>query len=277
MATYAIGDVHGCWQTLSALLDRVGFDEKVDRLWFTGDLVNRGPGSLRVLRFVRDLGDRATVVLGNHDLHLLALAAGVRRRKRRDTLDELLSAPDREELLDWLRHRPLFHKEEAWAIVHAGLIPRWSFAVAERLAQDSSEALLSDEAPQLLAAYEAPSARGEHDRWPASDGLPGTTVAVLNALTRLRTCTSDGRMDLDNTAGPESARPGFAPWFSLSAALAEGRTIVFGHWASLGPVVSERLVALDAGCAWGGALAAVRLDDRELIRVPCRDELTTDD
>jgi bis(5'-nucleosyl)-tetraphosphatase (symmetrical) len=263
MATYAIGDVHGCWRSLEALLARVGFERNRDRLWFTGDLVNRGPESLEVLRFVRGLGDAAVAVLGNHDLHLLSRAAGVRGAKRSDTLDDVLAAADREELLAWLRLRPLLHREGEWTMVHAGLLPQWSVAAAERAARLAETHLRAGIVPALFL----PS-RGPVPRWGEHLGEPLRARLALAALTRMRGCDPEGRPDLRLTGPPAELPRPLLPWFEMQSRGSRDTRVIFGHWAALGLHVAGGVFCLDTGCAWGGALTALRLDDQELFEVP---------
>jgi bis(5'-nucleosyl)-tetraphosphatase (symmetrical) len=262
MATYAIGDVQGCFDELQALFARIGFDATRDRLWFVGDLVNRGPKSLEVLRTVRALGDRAVVVLGNHDLHLVCLYEGHARRREEDTLDGLLEAPDAGELIGWLRTRPLMHVEADYAMVHAGLLPGWSIEQARARAREVEEALAAPRYREFLAHMYG----SLPDRW--SDSLTGwdRLRVVVNAMTRMRFCTREGVMEF-HAKGAEPP-PGFAPWFALRAGRAEP-AIVCGHWSALGLKLEARLAALDTGCVWGGALSALRLEDRRLYQVPC--------
>ena len=265
MATWVIGDVQGCHAALRALLERIGWDRQRDRLWFAGDLVNRGPRSLEVLRFVHGLGERAVTVLGNHDLYLLALAEGIAPRKARTTVDDVLVAPDRDELLDWLRRRPFVHHEGEFAMVHAGILPVWSFAEAVRRAREAEDAMAGPRWQALLARWvERPriQPRGRHaelDRF----------VLALQSFTQLRTCTPDGEAALEADGPPESAPRGCRPWFELRAWFAREPTIVFGHWAALGFRDLGRFVAMDSGCVWGGTLTALRLDDRTVVSVPC--------
>lgn len=261
MATYAIGDVQGCFDELRALLDKMGFAVG-DRLWFVGDLVNRGPKSLEVLRFVRALGEQAIVVLGNHDLHLVAQHEGLERTKKDDTLDDVLGAPDRRELVDWLRTRPLMHAAGNYVMVHAGLVPQWTIEQALALAREVQAALAAPDYRQFLAHMYG----GEPDRW--HDNLQGfdRLRVIVNAMTRLRFCTAQGRMQF-GAKGKEPPR-GYRPWFELRPG-AE-RTLVFGHWSALGLQLTARLAGLDSGCVWGGKLSALRLDDRTLYQVGCR-------
>lgn len=260
MATYAIGDVHGCSRTLDALLAELPLDFARDRLWLVGDLVNRGPDSLGVLRWAREtaerMGERFVAVLGNHDLHLLARAAGVARPKRRDTLEELLAAPDRDELVAWLRERPLLHRDGETFLVHAGLLPEWSVEDAEALAREAEATLQGLEACRLLAAYAA--SRGRADR----------TLAVL---TLLRAVDGEGRPCFDFTGPPEEAPAGLVPWFDAPGRRSAEAQAVFGHWAALGLRRASGVCALDSGCVWGGTLSAVRLDDGELWQVENRE------
>lgn len=262
MATYAIGDVQGCFDELQALLARIGFDAARDRLWFVGDLVNRGPKSLEVLRAVRALGDRATVVLGNHDLHLVCLYESYARRRGEDTLDDLLSAPDAVELVGWLRTRPLMHVEAGYAMVHAGLLPGWSIDQARALAREVEEALAAPHYREFVAHMYG----SLPDRW--SDALTGwdRLRVIVNAMTRMRFCTREGVMEF-RAKGTEPPL-GFAPWFALRENCAEP-AIVCGHWSALGLKLEARLAALDTGCVWGGALSALRLEDRRLYQVSC--------
>lgn len=263
MATYAIGDVHGCWRSLEALLERVSFDSTSDRLWFTGDLVNRGPDSLQVLRFVSGLGDAAVAVLGNHDLHLLSLAAGVRAAKRSDTLDDVLAAPDRERLLAWLRLRPLLHREGGWTMVHAGLLPQWSVVAAEQAARLAEAHLRAGIEPALFL----PS-RGPAPCWDEHLDESLRARLALAALTRMRGCDPAGRPDLGLTGPPAELPPPLLPWFGMESRGSRDERVIFGHWAALGLHVEEGAFCLDTGCAWGGALTALRLDDQELFDVP---------
>lgn len=268
MATWAIGDVQGCNAPLQALLERCAFDPARDRVWFVGDLVNRGSDSLGVLRFVMGLGDRAVTVLGNHDLHLLAVAAGVRKASRKDTLLEVLEAPDREEILHWLRHRPLAHREHGLPhlMVHAGVPPQWSAEDVLARAAEVEAALRGSLCAEFLGHM-----YGDHpDLW--SEELEGfeRLRVITNYLTRMRFCTAEGRLDIDNKGGPDSANRGFAPWFSHPTRAAAGTPIVFGHWAALeGKADTENVHALDTGCVWGSRLRAMRLEDGALLHCDC--------
>jgi len=264
MATYAIGDVHGCFETLRRLLRRIAFDPRQDRLWLVGDLVNRGPRSLEVLRWAVAQGDRIVAVLGNHDLHLLARAAGVAEAKRRDTLEAVLEARDRDDLLLWLRHRPLVHREERFLLVHAGLFPSWSPGDAERLAREVEERLRGDKGPKLLAVV----GRKTPERW--QDGLTGQerARAALSGFAGLRTLDEQERMCPDFSGSPRDAPKGCRPWFSVAGRKSAGVTVVFGHWAALGLHVEDGIAALDTGCVWGRELTAMRLEDGRLFQQP---------
>ena len=261
MATYAIGDIQGCFDELQALLEKVGYGKK-DRLWFVGDLVNRGPKSREVLRFVRGLGKRAVVVLGNHDLHLVTQHEGFAKPRGDDTFTDVLEARDREELVDWLRKRPMMHAEGGYAMVHAGLLPQWSVRKAVKLGAEVEAALRARSYRKFLANMYG----SKPDEW--SDGLEGwdRLRVIVNAMTRMRFSTPQGKMDFK--AKGARAPEGYRPWFELRAP--ENEKLVFGHWSALGLKVTQRVAALDSGCVWGGKLTAMRLEDRKLYAVPCR-------
>lgn len=271
MATYVIGDIQGCHADLCALLDRLRFDKARDRLWFTGDLVNRGPASLAALRFVRDLGERAVVVLGNHDLHLLACrhVDGIKQRPG-DTLDDVLAAPDRDELLDWLRTRPLIHHDRAHGLtlVHAGLPPQWS--VPEALALGGEMAALlrgPDLAGTLSRMY-----GNLPDHWDEELAGAARFRFVVNAFTRLRYVTDDGRLDMKAKGAPGTQRAGLVPWYAAPARRSRAERIVFGHWSTLRLTPAEEarynVLPLDTGAVWGGSLTAYRIEDGARFSVP---------
>lgn len=263
MATYAIGDVQGCYDELRALLVQIGFDPARDRLWFVGDLVNRGPKSLEVLRFVRSLGDvTAVTVLGNHDLHLLCLAEGLAKRREDDTLDAVLAAPDAADLLCWLRARPLMHREGEHAMVHAGLLPQWSIEQALALAGEVEAALRAPGYRGFLAELYGSKPACWNDALEGWDRLR----VVVNAMTRMRFCSPEGVMDLHVKS--DKAPAGYLPWFETRPPRAEPK-IVCGHWSALGLRLTARVSALDAGCVWGGSLVALRLEDGALAQLPC--------
>jgi bis(5'-nucleosyl)-tetraphosphatase (symmetrical) len=265
VSTYAIGDVQGCYNELLALLERFAFDPAADRLWFVGDLVNRGRQSLEVLRYVRGLGDRAEVVLGNHDLHLLAVAEGLSRARADDTLGAVLAASDRESLLEWLRRRPLMIVEGSYAVVHAGLLPQWDIPGAAALAAEVCATLQSSNRRSFLESMYG----SKPDRW--SDSLSGTDRlrVIVNAMTRMRFCTSEGAMDMVTKGEAANAPPGFLPWFDVPGRRGTAHTILFGHWSALGLYQGNSVAGLDTGCVWGGSLTALRLEDRALFDVPC--------
>ncbi|NBU26609.1 MAG: symmetrical bis(5'-nucleosyl)-tetraphosphatase [Gammaproteobacteria bacterium] len=270
MARIAVGDVQGCHDELRALLRTARFSADRDQLWFVGDLVNRGPDSLGVLRFVRALDANAQVVLGNHDLHLLAVArgAGGRRLRKDDTLDEVLAAPDRDALLDWLQTRPLAVRAPTRGggpaggrddlMVHAGVPPQWSVDDTLRIAAEVERALRDDAAGLFAAMY-----GDQPDRWdPALAGHDRLRFAI-NALTRMRFVDRDGVVDLKMKGAPDAAPRGWYPWFDAPGRRSAASRIIMGHWSTLGLVVRDDLIALDTGCVWGGALTAVSLDDPE--------------
>jgi bis(5'-nucleosyl)-tetraphosphatase (symmetrical) len=260
MATYAIGDVQGCYDELQRLLAESGFDRRRDRLCLVGDLVNRGPKSLEVLRFVRDLGERAVTVLGNHDLHLVSQHEGLERARRDDSFADVLGARDADELVDWLRHRPMMHADGDYAMVHAGVLPQWSIERALALAGEVEQALRGKEHRAFLANMYGSTP----DAW--SDSLSGwdRLRVIVNAMTRLRFCTRDGRMEF--RAKGLRAPPGYFPWYELRR---DAQRIVCGHWSALGLKLTAAVAAIDTGCVWGGRLSALRLEDGALFEVAC--------
>ncbi len=265
MATYAIGDIQGCYDEMRRLLDTVAFDPAQDALWFVGDLVNRGPHSLEVLRFVKALGDRAVTVLGNHDLHLLVVAAGVRKPHPEDTLDALLHAPDRDELLDWLRRRPLIHVDAGYAMVHAGLLPQWSIAQAQALARETETVLQSPNHGEFLKRMYGNEPKQWHDELTGHDRLR----VIINAMTRLRLCTADGHMEFTHKTGLKTAPAGYWPWFDVPTRASRETPVIFGHWAALGLMLRTDVLGLDSGCVWGRRLTALRLEDRRIFQCGC--------
>lgn len=263
---FAIGDLQGCAGSFEQLVARIPPDSG---LRLVGDLINRGPASLQTLRAVRAMGERAETVLGNHDIHALAAAAGVRRNGKSDTLFDLLAAPDREDLLTWLRHRPLALLEENFLFVHAGVLPQWSADQVIELAREVEEQLQGPNWQGFLADIFGNAA----DRWDNSlRGIERHRV-VVNALTRLRYCTIDGVMDFKTKEGLGRAPAGFMPWFDIPGRRTADVTVVCGHWSTLGLVMRPNLMALDTGCVWGGKLTAARLApdlaQREVIQVDC--------
>jgi bis(5'-nucleosyl)-tetraphosphatase (symmetrical) len=260
MATWAIGDVQGCFDELSALLDRIRFDATRDILWFVGDLVNRGPKSLEVLRFVHGLGKAARVVLGNHDLHLVCRIEGLWKRRADDTLDTIIDAPDGAELVDWLRAQPLMHVEGGHAMVHAGLLPDWSIERARGYSREVEDALAARDYREFLAQMYG----SEPSRW--SDKLEGwdRLRAIVNVFTRMRFSTAANDIEVRTKGNVPPA--GYKPWFDFRRS-ADSADIVCGHWSTLGLKLTDRVMAIDTGCVWGGSLTALRLDDRKVEQV----------
>lgn len=267
MATYAVGDIQGCFDPLCRLLDKLGFDSTSDKLWVAGDLVNRGPESLKTLRYLKSLGDSCIAVLGNHDLHLLAVSCGLRSLKASDTLTEILEAPDREELLEWLRHCPLVHHDAIRQItmVHAGIPPIWSVQDALTYAKKVEESLQGDKYKKTLKKL---FKSDQPQRWDNDLGPWKKLRLTTNYFTRMRFCSHDGQLDLKNkTSLPE---PGFAPWYSHPQSPCYRETILFGHWAALeGKTNQSNIHALDTGCVWGKELTAINLDTFERTSVSC--------
>jgi bis(5'-nucleosyl)-tetraphosphatase (symmetrical) len=272
LARYAIGDLQGCHEELQQLLQRLRFSADRDRLVFTGDLVNRGPGSLETLRLVRSLGANAQTVLGNHDLHLLAHAFDPAPPLRDgDTLAPVLAAPDRDRLVDWLLQQPLALRGrgdgDGELVVHAGLIPQWTADDAMAAADEAAAALRADPRAFLATMY-----GNEPKRWSADLPRADRLRFTVNVLTRLRFCDPDGRIDFRAKGAPDSAPPPLRPWFDHPDRRSRGTRIVFGHWSALGYLRRIDLLCLDTGCVWGGALTALDLDDPEArpVRIPCR-------
>lgn len=267
MATYAIGDLQGCYTELTDLLDHIGFSASRDRLWLVGDLVNRGPDSLAVLQFLRSLGDQATIVLGNHDLHLIMQSEGFGRHSAEDTLTPILDSSERDPLLSWLRGLPLFHVEGEYAMVHAGLLPQWSVEQAASLAEEVSQTLAH---PKRYLELLANMWGSQPDHW--QDDLVGwdRLRVVVNAMTRMRFCNDAGVMEFKAKGKPEHAPHGCRPWFDVPNRKSLTHTLVCGHWSALGLRMEPRFIALDTGCLWGGQLTAVRLEDRKVFQVPSR-------
>jgi bis(5'-nucleosyl)-tetraphosphatase (symmetrical) len=258
MSRYAIGDVQGCYTELRLLLDKLTFDPATDRVWFTGDLVNRGDHSLETLRYVRSLGDAAVTVLGNHDLHLLAVAAGVARTKSKDTLAPILDAPDRDELLDWLRTRPLLYREDDFLLVHAGLIPQWTGDDALTYAAEVETWLRGEDYRELLQ-----NMYGDYpDIWTDSLTAWPRLRFITNCCTRMRYCDRVGRLDLKHKGSPGQQPARLMPWFEIKRRKTRDLHVIFGHWSTLGAYSGDGVTCLDSGCLWGGQLSAFNLDDR---------------
>jgi len=271
VAIYAIGDVQGCYTQLQKLLSKLNFNAEEDTLWFSGDLVNRGHQSLDVLRFVKNLGAGAVTVLGNHDLHLMAVAEGVTKYRRHDTFKDILDAADRDDLLTWLRHQPLLHYDAAlnMTMVHAGIVPQWSRHIATQCASEVEAVLRSSNYRKFFKHMYG----DEPNLW--SDSLTGWERLrfITNTFTRLRYCDKKGRQTLQ-VKGPLGSQPkGYLPWFNVPNRQSRGDTLLFGHWASLGTGFFDNVIALDSACAWGGSLSALRIDvqdNRQFINVPCK-------
>ena len=269
MAIYAIGDIQGCYNELQQLLEKLHFDPSADRLWLTGDLVNRGPRSLEVLRLVRSLGSKAVTVLGNHDLHLLALWQHHHRHfKSNDTLAAIFAAPDGEELLDWLRCQPLMHYDAQldFAMLHAGLPPQWDLQQALACAAEVEAVLRSDRFDEFLGHMYG----NKPDLWSANLSGWDRLRFIVNCLTRLRFCTLEGKLDFKHKGHP-GEQPGkdHLPWFQLPQRKSRDTRIVFGHWSTLGLYQSDNVHAIDTGCLWGGSLTALKLEDGSLTALPC--------
>ena len=269
MAVYAVGDLQGCLEPLQCLLEHVNFDQTTDQLWLVGDLVNRGPQSLETLRFLYSIRHSVTCVLGNHDLHLLAASRNIERLKKGDTLRGILEAPDCDELLQWVRRQKLLHydAERNVAMVHAGIPPQWSLKKALRLAAEVEAALHDDDLyqPYLEGMY-----GNEPNKW--DNDLHGVTRlrVITNYFTRMRFCTSEGKLDLKGKEGVDTAPPGYAPWFSYKERKSKDAKIIFGHWAALeGKCDEPGIFALDTGCVWGGAMTLLNVDTGVRLQCAC--------
>ena len=259
MATYVIGDIQGCYDELRQLLKKIQFNKEQDTLWFAGDLVNRGPKSLEVLRFVKGLGKSAITVLGNHDLHLLALWKGHQKNtKENNTLAPILAAPDCDELMEWLRNRPLmFHDVElGFSLLHAGLPPQWSHKKALKYAREVEAVIRGDHFDEFIANMYG----NKPDHW--SEDLIGWERIrfMVNCFTRIRFCTSKGVLDLKMKGGLKSENPDYHPWFRITERKSANTPIIFGHWSTLGLHQENNTFSIDTGCLWGGSLTAMRID-----------------
>ncbi len=271
MSTYAIGDLQGCYSELQDLLDKINFDETNDQLWFVGDLVNRGPNSLKCLQFVKSLGSNARTVLGNHDLHLLAITNGVRTPHRKDTVDEILKADDSKKLLKWLRNRPLLvnDSELNYTMIHAGLPPQWSLEKAKELAQETESLLQSKQFNNFIHNMYG----DQPDTW--SDNLKDDDRYryIINCFTRIRYVQENGKLNLKEKASPGSQNKVLTPWYALPERKTKKDKIIFGHWSTVhlgneNNFKQYKVYPLDTGCLWGGTLTAMRLEDEKLFSVP---------
>jgi bis(5'-nucleosyl)-tetraphosphatase (symmetrical) len=268
MATYAIGDIQGCYRTLKRLLKRIAFHPQNDRILLVGDLVNRGPNSLDVLRWASGLGERVISVLGNHDIHLIAMAKGVSEIRRTKILDQVLRARDSDKLIKWLRKRPIMYREHQFILVHAGILPAWTISEAEHEARKLEELIQGNTCATFLKfCY-----RSQSHIWHSElSGLEKSAVA-LNAFTRMRMCKSPNEMEFAFAGKPSDAPEGLTPWFQVKGRHEHGRVIIFGHWAALGLRVLPHTIALDSGCVWGQYLTAYRIDDGAIFIEPSLDK-----
>lgn len=266
MAIYAVGDIQGCLEPLQRLLAQVHFDPGRDQLWSVGDIVNRGPESLRTLRFVKGLGSAFRMVLGNHDLHLLAVASGRRPSHRKDTLGDILTAADRDELLHWLQRQPLLLHDHNYVLVHAGIPPQWSLAEAKMYAAEIAAVLRDERADSYFAALYGDTP----DCWTANLAPPERWRLITNYFTRMRFCDRNGRLELTTKLGPEQPPAGFLPWYLHVERKTRAVNIVFGHWAALqGRPCGAHLFPTDTGCGWGRQLSLLQLGAERYVRVEC--------
>ncbi len=270
-STYAIGDLQGCDQQLAMLLEKIKRQAKTKtqtqstKFIFVGDIVNRGPQSLHTLQRIHKLGEDAEMVLGNHDLHLLAVAKGIRKAHASDTLGDILNSPHCDVWIDWLRRQPLALHKNHHLIVHAGVLPQWTTQQTLELAREVETCLQGPDWVDFLREMYGNTPRQWDDKLTGTDRLR----CIVNGLTRIRFCTKDGVMDLDTKEGINAALPDHMPWFDVPERKTSDTTIVFGHWSTLGLMLRPNLISLDTGCVWGGQLTAVCLEDRSLVQVDC--------
>ncbi len=276
MASYAIGDLQGCYDELLQLMDKIGFDTAIDRIYFVGDLVNRGPKSLECLRFVKKLGHCAVTVLGNHDLCLIASYLGIRKTANKDTLDKILKAPDCDELLFWLRNQPLLYRDKAlgFTMVHAGLAPQWTIQEAAELANEVENYIRGPDYQDFFKQMYG----NQPIRWSSSLQGIARLRFIVNAMTRIRYCTTDGELDFACKGAPGSQPTDLIPWFNIENRASLKERVIIGHWSTLGKISANNVYALDTGCVWGGKLTAMRLDtpDPEYISVNSATKLDID-
>ncbi len=260
MTTYAIGDIQGCYKTLKALLKKINFNPQYDKVILVGDLVNRGPDSLGVLRWAKDLKSRALTLLGNHDLRLLSMHVGLVNGYKRKEMQNILTAPDAKDLINWLRTRYLIHVKGRYVFVHAGILPNWDLAQAVTNAQMVQKTLRSEKYIELLKTWQTVKA----DKWSKNLSKYEKEAAILNVFTRMRMCKTPKQMDFSFTDKPEKAPKNLKAWFDYNSQKTQNYTIIFGHWSALGLRKGSNFVSLDSGCVWGGSLTAIRLDDRQI-------------
>lgn len=268
MAIYAIGDIQGCLAPFKRLLDQIAFDPRIDQLWLVGDLVNRGPDSLALLRFVRSLGDTVRIVLGNHDLFLLAAAEGIATVRHKDTIHDVLEANDRNELMAWLRRQPLHYREGSFLMIHAGLLPQWTIDESADFAREVEATLAGPDYRAFLHSLFL----GPTPQWDSSLTGSERLVSITRVLTKLRTCTLTGEMS-GFSGTPEQVPAGYLPWFRIPNRKNVDATVICGHWAALGVCIEPNLLAIDSGCVWGRQLTAIRLEDRTVFQVDCSTRL----
>lgn len=267
MSIYVVGDIQGNYNEFRRLLDLIDFNSS-DTLWLVGDIVNRGPDSLLLLRFLKTMSDAVVAVLGNHDLHLLMVAEGYAKTLPGDTLQNILTATDRDELLYWLRHRKLLHVSGDYVMVHAGLLPSWSVMLAEQLANEV-ESLLQDKNKKNYQKFCSHMYGNQPNQWRKNIKGYDRIRVIINAMTRMRICTPNGKMDFTYKGRINNIPAGYLPWFDVPGRVSEEVTVICGHWSALSLVVRSNLIALDTGCMWGGSLTAIRLEDKRIYQVPC--------
>lgn len=268
MSVYAIGDIQGCFDELLKMLNLIKFDPEKDQMWFTGDLVNRGPKSLETLRFVKQLGHAAVTVLGNHDLHLLAIAAGNKKHSNKNTLQSILIADDHDELMDWLKHRPVMHYDTTlkYALIHAGIPPQWDLTKALKCAKELEAVLQGQDCKTFLNHMYG----NKPLQW--SEDLEGWERLrfITNCFTRLRFCSKKGTLNLKFKSTPGTQPKGDYPWFAIPNRKTKKDKIIFGHWSTLGYMDDHNVISLDSGCLWGGHLTVQQLDqEKQLFKLPC--------
>ncbi len=267
MAIYAIGDIQGCYDDLLRLLDKIEFDQQEDQLWFAGDLVNRGPKSLETLRFIKSLGSSAISVLGNHDLHLLAIANKRHKIRKKDSLDQILGASDCDELMDWLRHRPLFHYNDDFCLLHAGLPPQWDFSKTKKMAVKAEKVLQGNNSKAFFDDMygDLPNV------WNAELNDVLKIRFIINCFTRMRYCDAQGQLDFKQKGTPGTQPKNLMPWFTVPGRKSAKMNIIFGHWSTLGYYEGHNCYGIDTGCLWGRQLTAIKLGKKvKRISIDCK-------